>query len=117
MDSRNFTRDYKAKFAHIRVNTQGGNLAVQPRVELNVTINRPMYVRALVSSYQLSAGLGEKGKRYKMVPSNIQYNNTEVFIYGAKGIKSLGDLSAAYPGELVNVVEAIALEDLIIGKT
>lgn len=117
LDSKYFTGDYKGKFAHIRVNTPAGNLAVQPKVELNVTINRPMYVRALVSSYQLNAGRGETGKTYKMVPPNIQYNNTEVFIYGARGIKSLGDLSAAYPGESVNVVEAIALEDLIIGST
>lgn len=117
MDSKYFTGDYKAKFAHIRVNTPAGNLAVQPKVELNVTINRPMYVRSLVSSYQLNAGRGVTGKTYKMVPPNIQYNNTEVFIYGARGIKSLGDLSPAYPGESVNVVEAIALEDLIIGST
>ncbi|MDH6354743.1 hypothetical protein M2132_001072 [Dysgonomonas sp. PH5-45] len=117
MDGKYFTGDYRAKFAHIRVNTPSGNLAVPAKVELNIRIGMPMYVRALVSSYQLSAGRGKTGQTYKLTPPNIQYNNTEVFIYGARGIKSLGDLSGAYPGESVNVVECVALEDLILGNT
>ncbi|MFV0310190.1 MAG: hypothetical protein ACK5KN_00905 [Dysgonomonas sp.] len=117
MDGKYFTGDYRAKFAHIRVNTPSGTLVVPAKVELNIRIGIPMYVRALVSSYQLSAGRGKAGQTYKITPPTIQYNNTEVFIYGARGIKSLGDLSSSYPGESVNVVECVALEDLIIGNT
>lgn len=117
MDGKYFTGDYRAKFAHIRVNTPSGTLVVPAKVELNIRIGIPMYVRALVSSYQLSAGRGKAGQTYKITPPTIQYNNTEVFIYGARGIKSLGDLSGSYPGESVNVVECVALEDLIIGNT
>ncbi|GEM_PF-2613641 len=115
LDSKYAAGDYLKDYATMRLYTPQIWQGVTPNADFNISINKPGYLQVKYGSYITDSIRGYAGGEYKIKSPAIQFNDTETIIYGISAVKSLGDLSAKYPGT-VDITNALALEELIIGS-
>lgn len=114
IDSKYIAGDYKNDYVTMRLYTPVQWDGVAPDANFTIVPYLDEYVRVKYGSYLT----GKRG--YKDVPVTIQapaiqFNDTETIVYGASGIKSLGDLSGKYPGT-VDISKATKLVELVAGS-
>ncbi len=115
LDSKYAAGDYLKDYATMRLYTPQIWGGVAPNADFNIGITKAGYVQIKYGSYITDSIRGYAGQTYNVKAPSIQFNDTETIIYGISAVKSLGDLSAKYPGT-VDITNALALEELIIGS-
>lgn len=115
MDSKYNAGDYRGDYATMRLYTPKVWQGVAPDAGFKIGVTKPGYFHIKYGSYETKPVRGYAGNTYDVKAPNTQFNDTETIIYGISAIRSLGDLSAKYPGT-VDITSAAALEDLLIGS-
>lgn len=115
LDSKYAAGDYLKDYATMRLYTPQIWGGVAPNADFNIGITKAGYVQIKYGSYITDSIRGYAGQTYNVKAPSIQFNDTETIVYGISAVKSLGDLSAKYPGT-VDITNALALEELIIGS-
>lgn len=118
MDSKYNTGQYFGDTATMRLYTPATWAGIAPNADFTLTPYADQYLRVRFGS--VDRGGEEPAKKdvptLIIAPDNITFNDTETIIYGASLLKSVGDLSAKYPGT-VDMSSASRLEELIIGSS
>ena len=116
MDGKYFAGNHMNDYVNMRLYTPAVWKGVAPNADFKLTMAKGGYTRVKYGSYVTNGIRGVAGNTYTIAAPPIQFNDTETIVYGASALRSLGDLSAKYPGT-VDITKAYALEDLIIGST
>ena len=115
-DSKWYAPEYADDFVSLRIYTPSIWAGVEPNANITLTPFSDMYAGI---RYKANADLLSQ-RVVKNIPVTFTappetFNDTEVGIYGASQIASLGDLSPLYCGT-INVSKAEKLQELIIGN-
>ncbi|NDV58060.1 leucine-rich repeat protein [Bacteroides sp. 519] len=117
MDSKYNAGNYFGDTATLRLYTPAQWTGVKPNADFALTPYADQYLRVKFGSYLSPEKRGNKDKTSIVyAPTGTVFNDTETIIYGASRLKSVGDLSAKYPGT-VDMSSATKLEELIIGNS
>ena len=115
LDSKFLAGSILSDTAVFRTYTPSVWTGVAPCADLTLTSFNAMYFNVKWGSATRSQRVGFN-ESFKMVaPQGMTFNDTEMIIYGASLITSLGDLSALYPGS-VDVSKMTRLKELVIGS-
>lgn len=114
MDSKYTAGDFLSDYATMRLYTPSNYAGVVPDADFRMIPFANQYVRVKYGSYMVGRRSFKDEEVFIEAP-DIQFNDTETIIYGASGIKSLGDLSGKYAGT-IDVSKAVRLRELKIGS-
>lgn len=114
MDSKYTAGDFLSDYITMRLYTPTDYAGVTPDADFRIMPFSDQYVRVKYGSYVMGQR-SYKDKEVVIAAPDIRFNDTETIIYGASGIKSLGDLSGKYAGT-IDVSKAVRLKELRIGS-
>ena len=115
MDSKYVAGDFLSDIASMRIYTPSGTLAVTPSANYTITPYNDSYI-AISYEQNVRRARGTKDEPVTITaPDNMTFNDTNVVIYGASRLKSLGDLSPLY-AKVINVANCTKLTSLIVGN-
>lgn len=114
MDSKYTAGEFLSDYVTMRLYTPASYAGVEPDANFRIVPFADQYVRVKYGSYMVGQR-SYKDREILLEAPAIQFNDTETIIYGASGLKSLGDLSGKYAGT-IDVSKAVKLKELQIGS-
>ena len=87
---------------------------IEPNGDLTLTPYADMYIACMFGSY-ITRFRAKRGQEYLVENAVDSMNDTEMYVYTASQIQSMGDVSAAYIG-LCDIGYAEKLQELIVGS-
>ena len=116
MDSKYTTATHLSDYATMRLYTPPEWKGVKPNADFTLTALGDGYARVKFGSYIIKKRI--KGGTTEVIeaPKGMTFGDTETIVYGAKSLKSIGDLSDKYIGTL-DTSKATNLTELLIGST
>lgn len=108
LDSKYEYGDYNSDYVTMRWYTKNGNLTIKT--------HQTMYIKAKFGSSIVKTKAVRDIPTTIFAPAGLEFNDTEVIIWGASEIVDLGDLTDKYPGT-VDISNCKRLQKLMLGST
>lgn len=106
LDSKYEYGDYNNDYATMRWYTLNGNLTI--------TTYQTLYIKVRFGSTDVKVRVEHDVPTLISAPQGLEFNDTEVIIWGASQISDFGDLTNKYPGT-VDVSKCVKLQKLSLG--
>lgn len=108
LDSKYEYGNYNSDYVTMRWYTKNGNITIKT--------HQTMYIKAKFGSSVVKQKIIRDVPTTIYAPAGLEFNDTEVIIWGASEITDLGDLTSKYPGT-VDISHCSRLQTLILGST